>query len=157
MNLPPREFESRVLHALVRRETEDAEAIAWAAAWLEACGYPGLKMLSEALDDSRQNIDLVRDGLGFDLQDVSCVFLAAAIMADVKAHGRVFLRNVRHGLYLLPFTVSENIGIGCPVDPSFAVGGERHKNPYAEKLALAELKGLEVDVEMLKSLATPSP
>jgi hypothetical protein len=61
-------------------------------------------------------------------------------MAEVKANGRAFLRNVRHGLFMLPFAVRENMGLGCPVDPSFAVGGERHKNPYAEKLALAEAR-----------------
>jgi hypothetical protein len=48
---------------------------------------------------------------------------------------------------MLPFTVRENIGLGCPVDPSFAVGGERHKNPYGEKLALATADGLEIDDE----------
>ena len=69
--------------------------------------------------------------------EVSCAFLAPAIMREVQANGRAFLRNVRHGLYMLPFTVRDNIGLGCPVDPSFAVGGERHKNPYGEKLDLA--------------------
>ncbi len=157
MRLPPQELESRVRDALLQRGIEATGSIAWASVWLEACGYPGLKQLAEALADSRRNITLVRDGLGFDLQNVSCVFLAPAIMADVKANGRVFLRNVRHGLYLLPYTVRDNTGIGCPVDPAFAVGGERLKNPYAEKLALAELNGLEVDEELLKSLATPSP
>ena len=52
---------------------------------------------------------------------------------------------MRHGLFLLPFTVRENLGIGCPVDPSFAVGGERTKNPYAEKLAVAMETGLTID------------
>ena len=66
-------------------------------------------------------------------------------MRDVNANGRAFLRNVRHGLFLLPFTVKANIGIGCPVDPGFAVGGERHKNPYGEKLALAAANGLDID------------
>ncbi|MBL8907810.1 MAG: hypothetical protein JNM20_14150, partial [Rhizobiales bacterium] len=45
----------------------------------------------------------------------------------------------------LPFTVRANIGIGCPVDPAFALGGERTKNPYAEKLATAYAQGLSVD------------
>mgnify|MGYP000476358415 CR=1 FL=1 len=31
------------------------------------------------------------------------------------------------------------------VDPAFAVGGERHKNPYSEKLDLAAAEGLEID------------
>jgi hypothetical protein len=65
-------------------------------------------------------------------------------MREVTSNGRVFLRNVRHGLFLLPFAVRANIGLGCPVDPSFAIGGERLKNPYAEKLAEAEAKGLEI-------------
>jgi hypothetical protein len=83
--------------------------------------------------------------MGLDLDNVSCVFLAAKIMELVARDGRVFLRNVRHGLYLLPFTVRADLGIGCPVDPAFAVGGERTKNPYAEKLALAKANGIGVD------------
>lgn len=123
----------------------DAAEVAWAAVWLEACGYSGVKLLAEALGDERREHPLVRDVLGIDLDNVSCAFLAPAIMREVAANGRAFLRNVRHGLFLLPFTVRENIGIGCPVDPSFAVGGERHKNPYGEKLAAAEAHGLSVD------------
>lgn len=136
-----------------QRGIDGAGNIAWACAWLEACGYPGLAQMAEALAEPRREIALVRDGLGLDLQNVSCAFLAPAIMNDVKANGRVFLRNVRHGLYLLPYTVRDNTGIGCPVDPAFAVGGGRHKNPYTEKLALAELNGLEVDETILNSLS----
>lgn len=123
----------------------DATGIAWAAVWLEACGYSGIRLLGEALRDERRELELARDALGIDLQNVSCAFLAPAIMRDVKANGRAFLRNVRHGLFILPFTVRDNVGLGCPVDPSFAVGGERYKNPYAEKLALAEEQGLDID------------
>ena len=118
--------------------------IAWAAVWLQACGYTGFQLLVEALADERRSLDLTRDALGIDLQNVSCAFLAPAIMADVKANGRAFLRNVRHGLFMLPFAVRENMGLGCPVDPSFAIGGERLKNPYAEKLALADANGIEI-------------
>jgi hypothetical protein len=62
----------------------------------------------------------------------------------VRDHGRLFLRNVRHGLYLVPYSVKANIGIGCPVDPAFALGGERTKNPYEEKLAAAHRAGIAV-------------
>ncbi len=123
----------------------DAREIAWATVWLEACGYTGFKFLAEALAEGPRSLELTRDALGLDLQNVSCAFLAPAIMAEVKANGRAFLRNVRHGLFMLPFAVRENMGLGCPVDPSFAVGGERHKNPYAEKLALAEAEGITID------------
>ena len=123
----------------------DAAEIAWATIWLEACGYTGCKFLAEAMADERRSAELTRDALGLDLQNVSCVFLAPAILREVRANGRAFLRNVRHGLFLLPFAVRENIGIGCPVDPAFALGGERHKNPYGEKLALAEAEGIELD------------
>jgi hypothetical protein len=121
------------------------EDMAWATVWLEACGYPGLQMLAEALEDERRSVPPDRDLIGFDMQNVSCAFMAPAIIADVSANGRVFLRNVRHGLFLLPFTVRENMAIGCPVDPSFAVGGERSKNPYDEKLAHAAAHGLTLD------------
>ena len=125
----------------------DAAEIAWATIWLEACGYSGVKLLGDALKDERRTLDLTRDTLGIDMQEVSCAFLAPAIMRDVHANGRAFLRNVRHGRYLLPSPVRDNIGLGCPVDPPFAVGGERLKNPYGEKLALAAADGLEINDE----------
>ena len=102
-----------------------AAETAWAAVWLEACGYSGVKLLDEALAGERRSIVLARDALGLDLHNVSCAFLAPAIMRDVAANGRVFLRNVRHGLFLLPFAVKANIGIGCPVDPGFALGDRK--------------------------------
>ena len=129
-----------------------AAETAWAAVWLEACGYSGVKLLDEALAGERRSIVLARDALGLDLHNVSCAFLAPAIMRDVAANGRVFLRNVRHGLFLLPFAVKANIGIGCPVDPGFALGGERHKNPYGEKLALAGANGLDLDDKLWTNL-----
>jgi phosphatidylserine/phosphatidylglycerophosphate/cardiolipin synthase-like enzyme len=120
----------------------------WACAWLEVCGYPGLKMLIEALDETpreERRPSYEPDALGIDLHNISCIFSAPTLADLAAARSRIFLRNVKHGLYILPFTVRANIGIGCPVDPSFAVGGERHKNPYAEKLAAAAQNGVTVD------------
>ena len=114
-------------------------------AWLEACGYPGIKLLLEARTDERRSLTFTADAMGLDLQNVSCVFLGPALADHVAKHGRVFLRNVRHGLYLLPLSVEANIGIGCPVDPAFALGGERSKNPYTEKLEIAARDGVAVD------------
>ena len=145
MHMTMAEAEAKLSDALARGGVAEASDIAWATVWLQACGYDGLKILSEALADPQRSLTLTRDALGLDLQNVSCAFLAPAIMREVKANGRAFLRNVRHGLYMLPFTVRENTGIGCPVDPSFAVGGERHKNPYGEKLALADAGGIALD------------
>jgi len=147
------ELETQVTAAMARRGIADAADIGWACAWLEACGYPGVKLLAEALGDAATDRALERDAIGIDLANVSCAFLAPRIMGDVTRHGRVFLRNVRHGLYMLPFTVRANAGIGCPVDPAFAVGGERHKNPYAEKLAQAEANGIDIDETLLRSIA----
>ena len=121
-------------------------------AWLEGCGYPGLKLLQEALGDEQRELVLTPDAMGLDLQNVSCVFLGPAVNQYVKANGRVFLRNVRHGLYLLPLSVAANIGIGCPVDPAFALGGERHKNPYAEKVDIAAREGVIVDDDLWRAL-----
>jgi hypothetical protein len=136
-------------HLLIERLTagnfSDPQDTAWATIWLEACGYTGILFLGEALNDEKTSLELRRDALGLDLQNVSCAYLAPAIMRHIESNGRVFLRNVRHGLFMLPFTVRHNVGIGCPVDPAFAVGGERHKNPYAEKLAIAETQGLTID------------
>ena len=131
--------------------TEDLPEIAKdcgeACAWLEACGYPGLKLLFEALDTTpvaERHPDLFPDSLGLDLRNISCVFLAPRLRTMIEERGRLFLRNVRHGLYLVPFSVWANIGIGCPVDPAFALGGERSKNPYEEKLAAARQAGIAV-------------
>ncbi len=157
MKLALQSCEDRITSGLAARGIADASEIGWACAWLEACGYPGLKMLGEALADERRNIELTRDAIGLDLANVSCVFLAPRIARDVEKRGRVFLRNVRHGLYLLPFTVRGNIGIGCPVDLAFAVGGERTKNPYAEKIELATRDGVEVDDGLWSLLEAAAP
>ncbi len=128
------------------------KAAAKNCAWLEACGYPGIKLLLEARADERRSLTFVADAMGLDLQNVSCVFLGPAIGDHVAAHGRVFLRNVRHGLYLLPLSVEANFGIGCPVDPAFALGGERSKNPYTEKLDTAARDGVAVDDDVWHAL-----
>jgi hypothetical protein len=137
--------ESQIAQRLTGLGVADAADIAWATVWLEACGYQGLKLLAEALQEETRSLALSRDALGIDLQNISCAFLAPAILREVEANGRAYLRNVRHGLFLLPFSVREKIGIGCPVDPGFALGGERLKNPYAEKLDLAAAQGLTID------------
>lgn len=134
------------------RGLEDAADIAWATVWLEACGYPGCGMLAEALAEPAPDLTITRDVLGIDAAQRSCVLLAPAIIREVTRHGRAYLRNVRHGLFLLPYTVRANIGIGCPVDPAFAVGGERTKNPYGEKLALADVNGLDIGDEVWTAL-----
>lgn len=124
-----------------------AEESGWACAWLAACAYPGVELLLEALDTTPPELRhpvLEADVLGLDLKNISCVFLGPAVARMVERQGRLFLRNVRHGLYLLPFSVRADIGIGCPVDPAFALGGERTKNPYEEKLALARQAGITV-------------
>ena len=128
------------------------KAAAKNCAWLEACGYPGIKLLLEARADERRSLIFAADAMGLDLQNVSCVFLGPALADHVAAHGRIFLRNVRHGLYLLPLSVEANIGIGCPVDPAFALGGERSKNPYAEKLEIAARDGVAVDDDLWQAL-----
>lgn len=153
MNRSLDEIEAHARAALAASARADvAEAAARACAFLEGCGYPGLKLLAEALKDQVQSATLAKDALGLDLQNVSCVFLAPQVEALLAEHGRLFLRNVRHGLYLLPGSVSGNYGIGCPVDPGFPLGGERTKNPYAEKLELASRDGVAVEDDVWQSL-----
>jgi hypothetical protein len=148
------DIRSHAIAALVRHgHVSVAPAAAENCAWLEAVGYPGLTLLAEALNDPRSHVDLERDALGLDLENVSCVFIGPAVAAEVAQNGRAFLRNVRHGLYLVPASVNGNFGIGCPVDPSFALGGERSKNPYSEKLDLAAQQGVGVDDAIWQSLA----
>ncbi len=136
---------------------EIASVAASNCAWLEAVGYPGLKLLAEALGDHETSLDIKRDILGIDLENVSCVFIGAAVAGEVEKNGRAYLRNVRHGLYLVPRSVEQNYGIGCPVDPAFALGGERTKNPYAEKLAAAAIAGVVVDDTVITVLSKAMP
>jgi hypothetical protein len=127
----------------------------WATAWLEACGYPGLGMLFEALAETPpegREPKIKIDTLGADLANVSCLFGARRLVGLAGNRGRLFLRNVRHGLFLVPFAVKANMAIGCPVDQSFAIGGERTKNPYAEKIELAENDGVSVDQDSFAKL-----
>ena len=133
----------------------DAETAATAAkhcAWLHGAGYNGIKYIGEALHDSETTASIEKDLMGLDLKNISCVFLSPQVEALFAEHGRLFLRNVRHGLFLLPGSVTGNYGIGCPVDPAFALGGERSKNPYAEKIELAEKDGVDVDEALWQAL-----
>jgi hypothetical protein len=141
--------------ALATRAISGSDVIAQNAIWLEACGYPGLKILSEALEDTARDHSLVKDVIGLDLKNVSCVFLADKLCDYVLKSGRVYLRNVRHGLYLLPASVEQGYAIGCPVDPAFALGGERTTDPYAEKLGVAARDGINIDDERWTALVAP--
>jgi hypothetical protein len=130
-----------------------AAAIAANCAWLESVAYPGLKILKEALGDTERTRTLEKDLMGLDLGNVSCVFIADDVHRQIAEHGRLFLRNVRHGLYLLPGSVAGNYGIGCQVDPNFPLGGERSKNPYDAKRELAFRDGVEVDEALWQALS----
>ena len=51
----------------------------WGCAWLEACGYPGLAMLVEAMEETpreRRRPSLEEDAIGLDLKNVSAIFSA---------------------------------------------------------------------------------
>jgi hypothetical protein len=141
----------QLAHQLLQQRSLNVTAAAHCA-WLHGAGYDGLKYLAEAIHDDVKTRPLELDALGLDLKSVSCVFMSPDIEKIRAAQGRVFLRNVRHGLYLLPNSVIENYGIGCPIDPGFALGGERTKNPYAEKLGMATRDGVEVDDALWQSL-----
>lgn len=148
------EIEAHARAALARKGlSQHADFAAPACAFLEGVAYPGLKILSEALEDPATSATLEKDLMGLDLQHVSCVFIGAEVERILKEHGRLFLRNVRHGLYLLPGSVTQNYGIGCPVDPGFPLGGERSKNPYVDKLDASTRNGVTVDDALWQSLA----
>ncbi len=156
MQIATTEAADQLTAALSARAINGSELIAQNAIWLEACGYPGLKILIEALHDSVRDQSLVKDVIGLDLKNVSCVFLAEKLCDHVVKSGRVFLRNVRHGLFLLPASVEQGYAIGCPIDPSFALGGERTTDPYAEKLQTAARDGIVVDDELWATLVAGS-
>lgn len=154
MNKSLHEIEAHALNVLLTKVDENfALTAAGNCAWLHGAGYNGLKYLAEALGDVDITTNLEPDAMGLDLKGISCVFISRQIEAGYARHGRLFLRNVRHGLYLLPESVTGNYGIGCPVDPAFALGGERSKNPYAEKMDLAASQGVDVDDALWQSLA----
>jgi hypothetical protein len=132
------------------------EESGWACAWLQAAGYDGVKMLVEALETTPR--EERRPSLAFqygivDLHNGSAVFAAPQVVDLAAAEGRVFFANVRHGLYALPFTVRRGIGIGCPVDPSFAIGGERKNDPYTEKIRAALDAGLDIPEDDWRALS----
>lgn len=152
MHLSWQDFEDRLVHALQQRGIATASEIGWACVWLQACGYPGLTLLGEALADDGRTLTLTRDALGIDLRNISCLYLGPAVVDEVVRNGRAYLRNVRHGLYLLPFSVRHGLAIGCPVNPAFALGGSRDKNPYTEKVETAERDGLKADEAALQAI-----
>jgi hypothetical protein len=148
------EIEGHVQTALsVKVNAETAATAARHCAWLHAAGYNGIKYIGEALQDTETMAVIEKDLMGLDLKNVSCVFISSPVEALFAEHGRLFLRNVRHGLFLLPGSVTGNYGIGCPVDPGFALGGERSKNPYTEKIELAVKDGVEVDDPLWQALS----
>ena len=157
-NMTTGAIETAALAALGGQNVPEGLAveIAWACGWLESVGYPGLAMLAEALEttppQARQPELSAQYGL-VDTQNVSCVFIAPQLNQLALQHRRIVLMQAQHGLYCLPFSVRGNYGIGCPVDPSFALGGERDKNPYLEKLAKSAETGVEVAEETLSRLA----
>ncbi|MFN0190372.1 MAG: hypothetical protein ACKVP5_00105, partial [Aestuariivirga sp.] len=79
MTIP--QIENLAAHAIGRRN--GAARTAWACGWLEACGYPGLKLLREALSEPAANWQANRDALGLDLANISCVWIGDAVVADV--------------------------------------------------------------------------
>jgi hypothetical protein len=128
----------------------------WACAWLQAAGYDGVKLLVEAMETTpreERRPSLVFEYGIVDLHNGSAVFSAPQVVDLAVAEGRVFFANVRHGLYALPFTVRAGVGIGCPVDPSFAIGGERKGDPYKERIAAAIEAGLDVPDEDWRALS----
>jgi hypothetical protein len=135
------------------RHASIADDVAARSAWLHGAGYNGVSLIVEALQDIVTTTEIEKDLMGLDLKNVSCVFIARDVEAQYAAHGRLFLRNVRHGLYLLPGSVAGHYGIGCPVDPSFALGGERLKNPYSEKIELATSNGVDIEESVWQALS----
>ncbi len=154
MNKSLHDIEVLACAALLTKVAEPiANKAARHCAWLHGAGYNGLKYIGEAIQDNDTTTTLEPDAMGLDLKNISCVFLSTEVEKNYAAHGRLFLRNVRHGLFLLPESVQGNYGIGCPVDPAFALGGERTKNPYAEKMDIALANGVEVDEAIWQSLS----
>jgi hypothetical protein len=147
-----KQAEAKLSAILEPRLGATAQFAAHAAIWLEACDYPGLKTLHEALAEGTPDFKLQRTESGIDLDHASCVFIGKQILQDVLDHGRVPLRNVRHGLFLVPASVDHGLSIGCAIDASFAFGGPRKQNPYVEKLAMAGEAGVHLDAMLWQKL-----
>jgi hypothetical protein len=145
MQLNFSEAEQTLAAGLRARKLQSAPFVAHSALWLEACKFPGLHCLYEALGDKVKQTSLQVVAHGIDLHHVSCVFIAEQVFSEIRKSGRATLRNVRHGLFLLPASAESNVAIGCPIDNSFSLGGERSGNPYTEKVVLAKTQGLTVN------------
>jgi hypothetical protein len=141
-----------VTRSQIRSAAERIPAVtpraAESCAWLQACRYPGIRLLMEAFEDPVRELEIGPDAMGLDLKNVSCVFIGPQVIAATSAAGRFFLRNVRHGLYLVPLSVEASMAIGCPIDLNFGLGGQRRTDPYSELLQAAEADGIEVEDEV---------
>ena len=71
--------------AALKRAGYGHSAAAADSAWLEAVGYPGLKLLAEALADPISDVTLEKDAMGLDLKNVSCVFLSRGVDEMIAA------------------------------------------------------------------------
>jgi hypothetical protein len=140
-----KQAQTQLQQALEPRLGEASLFAAHATVWLEACGYPGLKTLDEALAEGTPAFEMQRSESGIDCDHASCVFIGNQILQNVLTQGRVPLRNVRHGLFLVPASVEHGLSIGCAIDASFTFGGPRSQNPYAVKLAMADEVGVKLD------------
>jgi hypothetical protein len=152
MQIEMKEAEVMLREVLARSAFPAPSFAVKACIWLEACAYPGLQTLVEALKDPVVAFSPQRSSLGLDLQHISCARIGDAVVDDVLKNGRADLRNVRHGLFLLPASIEHNIGIGCPIDAGFALGGERIKNPYTEQIAVAEAQGIKISDAIWKQV-----
>lgn len=152
LTLSLQQAESILREALIAMQFPAPIFAAHATIWLEACDYPGLQNLKEAVVDMPQEIALTRDKIGLDLHNISCARIGERIHDDILKNGRAFLRNVRHGLFLVPASVVNDISIGCAVDAGFALGGPRLRNPYIEKLNMAEEAGVHLNRELWNTL-----
>lgn len=152
LTLSMQQAEMELHEALTARRFSSAAFAAHAAIWLEACDYPGLQILRDALADPLADFKLERTEAGLDLHNVTCVRIGEQVVRDVLLHDRTPLRNVRHGLFLVPASVVHNLSIGCAVDAGFAFGGPRSQNPYREKLNMATEAGVHFESNLWNSL-----
>lgn len=133
------------------------EDAGWACAWLEAAGYPGLRMVADLLDDDAESLGTGLDhaaGSHIDAHGRSAVCLAS-LLVELAAvtDGGVTVRNLRHAPYLIAHASRlAKTGISLIVDPveevanDVAISHSDHDYSDAEaRVSTAILDGLEVD------------
>ena len=130
----------------------------WACAWLEAAGYPGLRMLADLLDDATRDdlcagLDCSTDSV-LDAAGRSGVCFGSLLVEFAASQDSgIIVRALRHSAYLVPHAARlAELDINICVDPAAAAesgvtvrSGDCDYKDERARVAGAMQNGLDVD------------